>query len=186
MALEVNNTLLINQKKALEAALSTDPETVKMLREIIREELRLARDRMTTDVSFKHGDPRGARQSIRHSVYKKVLGGQVNIFNSRKAGSPSAYEKPRTLRPGQVGGNRIKPNANTKRMDAYGPHDRGMILRWLNSGTQDRTSKYGNRGRIAGNNWFPGASAKELAIAADNLASIIEDELNKLVGEKMN
>lgn len=186
--LEINNTLLIKQKKALEAALSTDPDTVKRLREIIRTEIKAARDRMVADVPFKYGDPRGARNAIRHSVYKRVLGGQVNIFSSRKAGAPNAYQRPRKLdaNPHQRGGNRRKVSEETKRMNAYGGHDRGMILRWLNSGTGDRNTKYGFRGRIAGNNWFTDASVKELTIASDNLEKLVEEELNNIVAEKMN
>lgn len=185
MALEINNTLLIKQKKALEAALSTDPETAKRLREVIRAEIKAARDRISAD--FPNADPRGARNAVRHSVYKRVLGGQVNIFSSRKAGTPTSYQRPRKLdsNPHQVGGNRIQRNANTKRMDAYGGHDRGMILRWLNAGTKPRESKYGVRGQIAPNNWFDGASVKELQIASQNLEEIIENELNIILADKL-
>ena len=188
MALEINSALLIKQKKALEAALSTDPGTEKALRAIIREEIMAARSRMVNDVSFKVGDPRGAKNSIRTSVYKKILGGQVNIFSSRRAGAQTTYQKVRKIdqNPHMRGGNRIKASSNTKRMESYGPHDRGHILRWLNAGTGDRTSKYGFRCRIVANNWFAGASEKELSIAYDNLTRMMEEELNNILSKNLN
>ena len=186
--LEINSTMLLKQRRALEAALSTSAEAEKILRKLIKEELKAARDRMRADVPFKHGDPRGAKHSIRYSVYKRVLGGNVNILRSSKAGAPTSYIKPRKLDsdPHQRGGNRRKVSENTKRIDSYGPTDRGFILNFLNSGTDERVTKYGNRKLISPRDWFTASAQKNLEIALSNLDSMIDDELNRMVAEKMN
>ena len=182
--------MILKQRKALEAAMSSSPEAEKYLRQLIREELQAARNRMVGDVPFKHGDPRGARHSIRYSVYKKILGGNVNIFRARKAGAQANYQKERKLdqNPHMRGGNRIKASANTKRIDSYGPTDRGFILNFINAGAGEggRETRYGNRGAIAGTNWFPGSAQNSLEIALANLERLVEDELNNIVAKKMN
>ena len=118
------------------------------------------------------------------AVYKKILGANINIYNSRKAGRPTSYEPPRKLREGQRGGNRMKRSTKTDRMMHYGPHDRGMVLRWQNSGTSGRTTKYGNRGAIAARNWFEPRGQAALQKAADNLANLIDKELMNILNKK--
>ena len=72
----------------------------------------------------------------------------------------------------------------------YGPHDRGFILRFLNSGTAQRESGTrggrlaGNRGSIAPRNFFGQAGQRALTRAADNLAKMIDKELEQLLRTK--
>ena len=184
---EVNDAVIVEQQKALEAALSTNPKAEQALRKIIRKYVLQARQQVMQSIRFKNGDPRGAARAVRTAVYKKVLGANINIFNSRKAHGQNSYEPPRTLRPGQRGGNRVKRGPLTNRMMHYAPHDRGMILRWVNSGTDDRTAGTrggklsGNRGSIAPRNFFRPLGDRALGTMRDNLATAIEEEMVKLL-----
>lgn len=184
VSLEVNDAVVLEQKQVLEQALSTNPKTQKALQKLIRQVIKDAREQVIKSVHFDNKDPRGARYSIRRAVYKKILGANINIYNSRKAGRTNSYEPPRKLREGQRGGNRLPRSRDTQRMMHYGPSDRGMVLRWVNSGTGTRTTKYGNRGSIAARNWFQPSGQAALQQATDNLANLIDTELESILNKK--
>ena len=190
--LEVNDAVILEQQKVLEAALSTNPKTQKALQKLIRQALMDVRPELVSAARGAMGsDPRGAAQGIRTSVYKKILGGNINILNMRrKAGAPTSYEPPRKLRPHQRGGNRVPRGQRTNTVMHYGPHDRQWILRFINSGTSERTAGTrggrlsGNRGSIAARNFFGSAGASVLTKAADNLATLIDTELGAMLNKK--
>ena len=192
IGLEVNDAVILEQQKVLEAALSTNPKTQKALQKLIRKALMEVRPELVSAARGAMGsDPRGAAHGIRLSVYKKILGGNVNILNMRKkAGRPTNYEPPRKLQPHQRGGNRVPRGKRTDTVMHYGPHDRQWILRFINSGTGDRTAGTrggrlsGNRGSIAARNFFRGAGERALAQAADNLATLIDTELEAILNKK--
>lgn len=192
VSLDVNDEVILEQQKVLEAALSTNPKTQKALQKLIRQALMGVRPELVSAARGAMGsDPRGAAQGIRLSVYKKILGGNVNILNMRrKAGSPTSYEPPRKLRPHQRGGNRVPRGERTYKVMHYGPHDRQWILRFINSGTSDRMAGSrggrlsGNRGSIAARNFFSGAGERALTKAADNLATLIDTELEAMLNKK--
>ena len=192
IGLEVNDAVIVEQRKVLEQALSTNPKTQKALQKLIRKALMDVRPHLVAAARGAMGsDPRGAAQGIRTSVYKKILGGNVNILNMRKkAGTPTSYEPPRKLRPGQRGGNRVPRGKRTDTVMHYGPHDRQWILRFINSGTGDRTAGTrggrlsGNRGSIAARNFFGSAGSSALTKAADNLAMLIDTELEAMLNKK--
>ncbi len=191
---EANETVIVEQQKALEAALSTNPKTQSVLRRIIRKFIQDARKQVVAGINFKHGDPRGARNAVRTAVYKKILGANINIFNSRKAHGVNSYVPPRKGATGR-GGNRRKRSDRTMKIMSYAPLDRGFILRWLNAGTPgdrniefthnerrrvDRWNKHpntGNRGNIQPRNFFRPLGDRALGIMRDNLAKAIEEEL---------
>lgn len=178
MGLSFGDTIL-KVKESFDAALSSSPEMEKKLRKIVRDEIAAARAGMVNRARNALGnDPRGAAQSVRSSVYKSLLGGQVNILEGRGGGSSSSYSPPRTLREGQRGGNRRPRSARTEQVDGYGPQQRGFILRFVNSGTSERQTRYGNRGSIAARNWFRTAGDAELNAAAERIARVIEEELS--------
>ena len=189
---EFNDTIILEQQKVLEAALSTNPKTQKALQKLIRKALMEIRPELVSAARGALGsDPRGAANGIRLSVYKKILGGNVNILNMRrKAGAPTSYEPPRKLKPHQRGGNRVPRGKRTDTVMHYGPHDRQWILRFINSGTGDRTAGTrggrlsGNRGSIAARNFFRGAGERALTKAADNLATLIDTELEAMLNKK--
>ena len=189
---EANDAVIIEQRKILESALSTNPKTQKALQKLIRKALMEVRPEL---VSAARGamasDPRGAAHGIRTAVYKKILGGNVNILNMRKrAGTPTSYEPPRKLQPHQRGGNRVPRGKRTDTVMHYGPHDRQWILRFINSGTGYRTAGTrggrlsGNRGSIAARNFFGSAGTSALTKAADNLATLIDTELEAMLNKK--
>lgn len=196
---EFDDTVLMAQSNVLERALSTNPDTRKALQELIRKVIKEARDRAVANIRFK-SDPRNAKQSVRRTVYKKILGANINIYNSRKAGTPTSYEPPRKGSTGR-GGNRRSRSQRTKDIMGYGPTKRGFILRWLNDGVDNRAIKFktnekrkvdrwnshpntGNRGSIASKNFFRNATEKELVQAADELANLIDTELDNIMNKK--
>ena len=190
--LEVNDAVILEQQKVLEAALSTNPKTQKALQKLIHKALMEVRPELVSAARGAMGsDPRGAAHGIRTAVYKKILGGNINILNMRKkAGKPTTYEPPRKLQPHQRGGNRVPRGKRTDTVMHYGPHDRQWILRFINSGTSERMAGSrggrlsGNRGSIAASNFFRGAGERALTKAADNLAMMINTELEAILNKK--
>lgn len=196
IGLEVNDAVVVEQKQVLEQALSTNPKTQKALQKLIRKVLAEAREQVVNASKSALGsDPRGAAHGIRRVVYKKILGANLNILNMRKkAGQPTTYEPPRKLdrNPKQRGGNRVPRGLRTATVMHYGPHDRGWILRIVNSGTinGDRTAGtrggklHGNRGSIAARNFFGPSASSALMQAAENLSTLIDTELEAMLNKK--
>lgn len=198
-----NGSITIDGLSEFEAKLKqlqTDsPGFEKRLRGSIRKVLAEARKNLSEDAAAglqMRSDPRHAYKAVRYAVYKKIFGGQVNILNSRKAGAPTSFEPPRTLTPGQRGGNRRK--RESRNLDKYEGADRGFILRWLNEGMTrtnprvvrftpnenrkvDKWNKHpntGNRDAISPRNWFGARSTQELNHVAEKLQVIIDKVIN--------
>lgn len=208
IGLEVNDAVILEQQKVLEAALSTNPKTQKALQKLIRKALMQARSELSDYIKKKlaNDDPRGAARAVRTSVYKKILGGNINILNSKKAHGTNSYEPPRTLRPGQRGGNRRPRSQRTNTVMHYAGEDRQFILRFVDSGTKQRAierltevkrasggskfvwrqdaSKYGNRGSIAARNFFKTGADLRLRRATEYLADLINEELEAMLNKK--
>ncbi len=178
--MEVNEDVILKQKKALEDALASNPKTAAKLRKMIREVILEERKKLVSSAegaARMKSDPRGAAQSVRTSVYKRVLGANINIYSSRRSGRPSAYQPER--HPSKVGGNRRPVSYNTQRINSYGPHDRGFILRFLNTGTVKRQTRYGNRGSISARNWFERTAGPLMEQAVEKLSELIDQELDR-------
>lgn len=181
-------------RKRIEALQTTDPAMRKHLQNIIRTMLKGVRSQMMKDAGSglqMDNDPRSAYKAIRTSVYKRLLGGQVNILQSRRAGKRNNYQKPRKGLPAR-GGNRWGRSERTIALESYDGKDRGFILRFLNAGTHPRnirsyTAKDGNRhdliaprkngdrGHISARNWFGDKSQQEMENAAANLQQMIDE-----------
>jgi hypothetical protein len=200
IGIDINDAVILEQQKVLEAALSTNPKTQKALQKLIRKVILEARKSVSDAAENKmKNDPRGAAQAVRTSVYKKILGANINIFSSRKAHGQNSYEPPRKGVSGR-GGNRRTRSQRTRQIMGYAPLDRGFILRFLKQGTKDRniqhlkeikradgTSKfkwssdngmYGNRGAIKARNWFQGASLTELQSVSHEMQELIDNIIN--------
>lgn len=213
VGIEVNDTAIIKQSEALEAALSTDPKVEKKLRAIIRDYVFQARAEVVAGITFKNGDPRGTRQAVRTSVYKKVLGANISIYNTRKAHGTNDYVPHHTIKPGQRGGNRRQRSERTKQIQEYAPLDRGFILRFVNSGVKGRKisfrpdpsrekvvrgsrggdlNKYGetintgSRGNIAARNFFRPLGDRAIGRMRDALARAIEEEMSAILEQNLN
>ena len=198
---EVNEGYLLERQKAIEAALSTSREAEKVLRKIIRKYVLEARAEVVKNIKFKDGDPREAARAVRTTVYKKVLGANINIYNSRKAHGTNSYVPQRkgTSDPKGRGGNRRK--RTSRDLGIYAPLDRGFILRWVNEGmtkTNPRTIQFtpddsrkankwnkhpntGNRGAISARHFFKPLGDRALGQMRDNLAVAIEEEMTKIL-----
>ena len=174
--------------KKLDRLQAHDSQMEQRITKIIREAIKAARSMVTQDAKGAVGnDPRHAYKAVRSMVYKRILGGNISILQKRKAGSgKSGYEPPRTLRPGQRGGNRVPRSTRTQQVMDYEGSDRGFILRFLNSGTGQRTAGtrngrlHGNRGSIAARNWFPSSGQRAMNAAAQ----YIIDEIDRLIAEE--
>ena len=188
--LEFGNAVVMRQKAALESMLVSNPDTAANIRKLITQEIAKARAAISQSAKGEMAsDPRQAYKAVRRSVYKSILGGQVNIFNPRggASSSGSSFAKARKLdnHPHQRGGNRRKRSARTDQVDGYVGKDRGFILRFVNSGiSKPRQTRYGNRGVIPARNWLATSGQRELEAAAERLSAIIDKELVKMMNEK--
>lgn len=188
--LEFDNAVVMRQKAALESMLVSNPDTAANIRKLITQEIAKARAAISQSAKGEMAsDPRQAYKAVRRSVYKSILGGQVNIFNPRggASSSGSSFAKARKLdnHPHQRGGNRRKRSARTDQVDGYVGKDRGFILRFVNSGiSKPRQTRYGNRGVIAARNWLATSGQRELEAAAERLSALIDKELVKMMSEK--
>ena len=174
--------------KKLDRLQASNPEMEKKIKNVIRKAMAKAK-KVATDRAHDAlpRDPRDAYKAVKSRVYKMVLGGNVSILSRRKSsGEKSSYEPPRTLRPGQRGGNRVKRGSRTKQMMEYQGADRGFVLRFLNSGTSKRTAGTrggilsGNRESISARNWFISAGQHGM----NEAAQYIIQEIDRLIAEE--
>lgn len=190
---------LQEQIKQLHRIMSDDPEFRKRVESAIKEVFRQVRKEVSSAAKTElKSDPRKAYKAVRTSIYRRIIGGQVNILQKLKAGSPGNYQKPLKGLP-KRGGNRWGRSQRTIDLEGYKGTDRGFVLRFLNAGTEDRMihtytdpggSRHnlnsgstanikakaigGNRGQIVARNWFGSASHKALEGAADQLQELID------------
>ena len=186
LRVELNEGFSQQHLIALSHMLVDHPDTRKRLRALIRKEIKLARNRTAKDVHENlDNDPRKAYRAVKHMVYKSLLGGNISILAARKAGAPRDYHPRRKLddHPKQRGGNRRKRSKRTEQLDSYFGKDRGFVLRFQNSGTDNRDTRYGNRGHIAPRNIFARAAPLQMEKAAGNIARAFEDEFAKIYNE---
>lgn len=182
-------------EKKLSQLKTDNPGFEKRLRDAIRKVLGHARANLRKNAASglnMNSDPRHAYKAVRFAVYKHIFGGQVNILQSRRAGSPSNYKPDRTLDQSKRGGNRRR--RQSRDLGIYEGVDRGFVLRWLNGGmtkTNPREIKFtsnekrhvdkwnkhpntGNRGAIRARNWFINASLQELNHVAGEMQILID------------
>lgn len=206
---EVDNVVFIEDQRTLEAAMSTDQKTQKALQALVRKCILEARHAVAISIKFGNGDPRNTRQAIRSTVYRKVLGGNINILDSKKKHGKNAYQTPKTSRGHLRGGNRMARSLRTQQILDYSPFDRAFILRFVDSGTKQRfvgfrnaqksnSKRYldtkqrwdagggrtGNRGAIAARGFFARYGENAMNIAADRLAELIEKELENTLNNQ--
>ena len=202
VSLELQDTVVLEQKQVLEHALSTNPKTQAALRKLVRRVIMQARKETIRNIRFENGDSRHSAQAVRTAVYKKMLGANINIYNSRKLHGTQNYQPPR--HPSRRGGNRMARSERTAYIQSLAPLDRGFILRFVNSGTKGRYAGFGRNGRneaeyerfvlrtggkgwrgeIAARHFFRDAAEPTLVRAADNLANLIDEELESILNKK--
>lgn len=174
----------VERRKDLEQLLMTNKGMEEKVQAIIRKVLAKARSQMTAAArSAMDSDPRDAYKAVRTMVYRQILGGNINILNKKKAGSSrSSYEPKRTLRQGQVGGNRRLRSQRTEQVDGYMGSDRGFILRFVNAGTKKRSTRYGNRGAVRARNFFGNTSQRAMQEAAAQFSTLIDQLIKETIG----
>lgn len=194
--------------KNIESMMTDNPELRKKLQDAIRQDVWKARQTVVRNMSsvFKNGDPAEARRAIRHIIYEEILGANLNIYNMRRGTANwrvRQVDRKGTSDPKGRGGNRRKRNFITIRMHGYEGKARGMILRWLNNGVNDRAIKFkermsrkadkwnthpnsGNRGSIAARNFFEPMASAALNVVSQHLAQIIEEEIERQFNENNN
>ena len=187
------DTVEIQNNVHLERLLMTDKTFEQYMKTAIGYVLEQARkDVVSAAADAMESDPRHAAKAVRRTLYKQILGGQINILRKKRAGNRGSV----------AGGNRGRL-ASTERMLSYRGSDRGFILRFINAGTRDRvvthmngrsikrtgtdqrygnpadykTSTIGSRGAITGRNFF-GPSAQA---AIEEASKLLQVEFDKIV-----
>lgn len=178
---------LVKQREELETLMMRNPDMEKRVQKLVRQVLLQARKVISGDIKTAiKSDPRQAYKAVKTAVYRQVLGGSVSILNKRRAGAMRLYVPPRKNRPPHArGGNRMTRSQRTEDVMSYQGADRAFILRFLNAGTQDRTtgSRGGritaNRGRIAPRNFFSTSGHRAMQKAAAQLTNLIDELIKK-------
>ena len=178
---------LVRQKQELESLLMSNPEMEKKVQGLIRKVLLAARRDVSKSAQDKiKTDPRQAYKAVKSAVYRRILGGNISILNKRKAGKrgpvPPVVHQLETRvnsKGNHRGGNRMPRSRRTEDLLTYQGADRGFILRFLNAGTSERNTRYGNRGSISARNFFENSSQKAMEQAAAQLDALIEDLIKK-------
>ena len=182
--------LHIESNVHLEKLLTSNPEMEKEIRAIISKVLRKAVSEVGSAASqYIKYDPRGAYKAVRKMVYKRMLGGNINILSPRRAGKRGS--EPASTR-GRL--------SRTTDIMSYRGVDRSFILRFVNSGTDERrtthmnghdilrnniqerpkrnggymTNVIGARGRITPRGFFGPAAEKAMNKAAQEMAIAFE------------
>lgn len=198
-----NGTIEITGLSEFEAKLqklkTDNPDFEKRLRGAIRKVLGEVRAKMQGDAQSglqMQSDPRKAYKAVRYAVYKRLLGGQVNILDPRRV-QKAPYNPPRKQRTSLRGGNRMTRSDRTQDLLDYFGASRAFVLRFLNAGTEPRYNGGRNgrtqeqrdkfilnhggrafRGAISGRNWFGPRSHAEMQRAAYHIQEIIDKVIN--------
>ena len=173
--------------------LSKDDPMHQQLRTIIRKEIKAASSRVAKDVHASvSNDPRAAYRAVRHTVYKSVFGGTLNILSPRRAGARYQLQRTRKLdaNPHQRGGNRRPRTQRTEALETYYGKDRGFVLRFLNSGTNTRhiaigvnARRGGNRGSISSRGVFSTSALFQSQAAIEAISEAFEQEFEEVWNE---
>ena len=188
--IEMATQVTIENNVKLERLLMSGTNMEKKAIDIMRKLVKMAREEVAAKAeSAIQNDPRKTAHAIRSTVYKAVLGGNLNLLSSRRAGTPGPIPPVRhrldyetNSKGNHRGGNRMPRSRRTTQMLGYRGFDRIFVLRFLDSGTTSRISHGGNRGSIAAINWFQNAGTQAFNNAAQNLESLIDE----LIQQELN
>ena len=165
--------------------MTNDPILVAYMTKKIRAVLKEARKKLSQDAkNYMKSDPRKAARAVKFAVYKSVFGGNLSILQKKKGtGMQIEYNvgnRKVDLNPKMWGGNRVKRSDDKRnRLDMYFGADRGFVLRFISSGTVNRTSRYGNRGSMRQTNWFGHTAPWQMEEAAAQVAEGINEYIKQ-------
>lgn len=174
---------IVQQRKALEQLLTSNPQMEKKIQRIIRRVFAEAKKQMQdAAASEMQSSPREAYKAVKTAVYRRILGGNMSILDSRGT-KTRPYDPPKKLRAGQRGGNRVPRGSRTQQvMDYYG-ESRAFVLRFLNAGATSRVAGsrggrlHGNRGTITPRNFFGNNSLRIMQQTAGKLDALIDQAI---------
>ena len=129
----------IQNNVQLDRLLMTNPDTEKDVRKLVGMVLREAEKEVESAAAraMKNGDYRNTALAVRRAIYKRVLGGNVNILSGRRGRVKSRSDVPASTR------------GRTDKTEAMAHYaDRSFVLRWLDAGTTGRTVEYMNGHRM--------------------------------------
>lgn len=205
--LEINGGFVRLQEKNLEALMTDNPDTRKAIQDLIRETMWEARNATAHEIEGIVGNRGQSARSVRNIVFEKILGGSINILNKKRGTAQwKVVQKTRKVdqNPHMRGGNRRRRSMRTIQIEGYEPTARGFILRWQDSGTrqrfavgrnnlgssrsnihynQMRANGIGNRDEITPGEFFYRIASKHLGEAAEKLAKMIDEELEKIYAQ---
>lgn len=187
--IKVKKDVIDVEVKKLDQLMTTNPELRKRFREIIHDDLWKTRNAVVRNIQsiFLNGDPMEARRAIRNIVYQKLLGGNLNILTPKRGTANwKVTQKQRKVEqnPHMRGGNRRRRSRDTIRREGYEGKARGFILRFVDSGTDTRETRYGSRGAIAPRRFFEQTAKAGLDVMAQHVSMLIEQEIKKMMDKK--
>lgn len=181
---EIDEASFEHVNEALARLMVTHPDTRKRIKKILQAEAKRVRRNISKDVHDNMpDDPRKAYAAVKRSLYRKVLGFNVSILNPKR-GSVKAlalWNPPRKLddNPKQRGGNRRTRSGRTKEIDGYFGSARAFVLRFVNSGTTTRTTRFGNRGALRTRRVFETSASFQMEGAMNDISQMIEEIMNE-------
>lgn len=162
--------------------MTTDPYMARKIKTFIRKALKEAKKDLSADAKkYLKSDPRRAARAVKFAVYKAMFGGNLSILQKGRGTAGARYKliREKKLQPGQRGGNRRPYVEDARnRLETYYGADRGFILRFIASGTEERHTRYGNRGHIRQTDWFGHTAPWHLQNAAAAVATEINNYIN--------
>ena len=181
---EIDEASFEQVNEALARLMITHPDTRKQIKKLLTQEARKVRQNISKDVRDNmDNDPRKAYAAVKRSLYKKILGFNVSILNPKRGSIKSMrlYNPPRKLdeNPGQRGGNRRPRSGRTKELNGYFGSARAFVLRFINSGTANRDTRFGSRGAIRPRRVFETSASFQMQGAMVDVSQMIEEIMNK-------
>lgn len=182
------DTIELENNVKLERLLTTNPEMEKKIRSIIRKFILSVQK--SIENTAKQYSTKDAYRAVRRAVYKKILGGNINILPGRARAGERAplppvyhrYEHELNKHNNHRGGNRMPRSRRTEDLLTYMGADRGFVLRFLNSGTTDRHNGTRRTGAIGAKNWFGPLAQRELEQAAAQFDTLLDELIAKEFG----
>lgn len=181
---EIDEASFRQVNEALARLMVTHPDTKKRIKKMLQEEAKKVRRNISKDVhNNMPNDPRRAYAAVKRSLYKRVLGFNVSILNPRRGSmkAMSIWRPPRKLddNPNQRGGNRRPRSERTNQVDGYIAAFRAFVLRFNNSGTTDRETRFGNRGAIRTRRVFETSASFQMEGAMNEISQMIEEIMSE-------
>ena len=181
---EIDEASFEQVNEALARMMVTHPDTKKRIKKMLQEEAKKVRKNISKDVHENMpNDPRRAYAAVKRSLYRKILGFNVSILNPRRGSmkAMSIWRPHRKLddNPNQRGGNRRLRSDRTNQVDGYIAAFRAFVLRFNNSGTTDRETRFGNRGAIRTRRVFETSASFQMEGAMNNISQMIEEIMSE-------